>query len=154
MSQPNLEDEIHFRWGRFVTSPRPSLPFPPPLDRHQASRAPTQDRRHLLAAGRRGQGASGHLRPSRGRGSTPRAALPLFPLIPTVPEARAAGQAVAGEPPPPPLFPSEGKGGRKAVLPLGPRPSLYFFKSPSTFLTILQMKPALLLYFKTDPPTL
>ena len=63
------------------------------------------------AARRCGQTALEPPRPSYGRESAPRASLTLFPLPRSRPELLAAGFGTAGEPPPPPLFPSA-RGGR------------------------------------------
>ena len=81
--------------------------FPLPL----LTAAPLGHRPEATAARRRGQTALGPPRPSCGRESAPRASLTLFPLPRSRPEPLAAGFGTAGEPPPPPLFPSA-RGGR------------------------------------------
>ena len=69
---------------------------------------------------RHGQTALGPPRSSYGRESAPRASLTLFPLPRSRPEPLAAGFGTAGEPPPPPLFPS-GRGGRgQGIMPKTP----------------------------------
>ena len=81
--------------------------FPLPL----LTAAPLGRRPEATAARRRGQTALGPPRPSCGRESAPRASLTLFPLPRSRPEPLAAGFGNAGEPSPPPLFPSA-RGGR------------------------------------------
>ena len=80
--------------------------------------------------------------------------LSLFPLLPAAPETQDGGGGHRRQPRAAPLFPSEGKGRRKAFLPLGPCFSRYFLKNPLTSQVLLQKKPSLLLYFKTDPSTI
>ena len=81
--------------------------FPLPL----LTAAPLGHRPEATAARRHGQTSLGPPHPSCGRESAPRASLTLFPLPQSRPEPLAAGFDTAGEPPPPPLFPSV-RGGR------------------------------------------
>ena len=85
------------------------------------------------AARRRGQTALGPPRPSCGRESAPQASLTLFPLPRSRPDPLAAGIGTAGEPSPPPLFPSARGGRGQGILPITPWPFLYLLKNPSTF---------------------